>query len=121
MAKLYRNRKEPYPVVHMELQAYFQTHDPAEWLFTDPLKQDQYEECYGKVGLRLALSSRLIAENNKKEHVYPENWEGKVYSSGSDAELPAPPWEQPDFTGLSKADVQILKGIEYLIALYKKE
>lgn len=119
MAKIYRDRKEPYPIVNLELQQYFQTHDPEEW-YGDSLKLKQYQEIYGFQPLiRVMSPDHLVCENTKKEKVYGRIYVGPEYFSGSDEPLPPPPWERKD--PISKADQAILDRLDYIINLIRKE
>lgn len=118
---LYRDQDKPYPrhPVFGEMQDFFRTNPPT-WV-GDPEAEVKYQQIYGASALHRAVNLRLLAENVDKNFVYGTNWQGKVYVDNPDADLPAPPWERPDFTGLSRGEEMILRAVYHLIDLLKKE
>ena len=115
---IYRDRKEPYPVIDLEQQAYFQTHDPAEWS-ADEAACNRYERVYGRLALLRALRLQLVCENIKPEHVYGKGWTANVYVDKPDVELPRPPFETG--TPVSRIDQAIIDRLDLIIKLLRKE
>lgn len=120
---LYRNRKEPYLIpADIEGWATFTKSPPATWTVSQELC-DRFKTIYGEVALMHAVVFNLVPENENRSWVYVTGWKGPVYFTPDKSELPPPPWERPDFTGLSHEQVGelILRAVYHLIELYKKE
>jgi len=114
---IYRDREQPYPIpVDIEAWGTFTTNPPGVWIENAGLMA-RFVAIYGGEALIRVRTTKLVPENENKRWVYPTSWTGKIYLDKPDVELPRPTWEKPDFTGLSKGEEQILRGVNHIIEL----
>jgi len=87
MAKIYRNRKEPY-TGNDEKRTYFYTHQPPEWN-QNPAYYPDFIQCYGNAMLANAIAHALVPENLEAGYVYPPGYTGEKWYSGEDTNIVA--------------------------------
>jgi len=122
---IYRNQLYPYDILGpSELRDYFITNPPALWRGNLDY-EERFRKVYGDIALAHVRQTGLVPENIDPAWVGGTDWSGKIWDQhgrvayralsippgGMPGELPAPPWERPDFTGLSKGETAILQAV----------
>lgn len=120
MAKLYRNRKKPYPVpADIEAWGTFTTNPPTAWLETESLCE-RFQAIYGETALKYVQIYKRVPENVDKNMVYISNWTGPVYFTPDKPISNVMPGEDGKFV-IGRVDQDILDRLDLIISLLKKE